>query len=119
MKRERFISVTQKAYQEFVKSVPNPKTRYLSYYINAYGNLQKGSTGNLALNASKLRRPDANTAIIYVDDENIAPYMPYTNEPWQSPFWKGKKNPNEKWFDKEVEKIATIVSKQLQGKIKK
>ena len=26
-------------------------------------------------------------------------YMPFTNEPWISPRWKGAKNPNEKWFE--------------------
>lgn len=42
---------------------------------------------------------DKKTARIYVD-EAIAPYMPYTNEPWVSSWWRGKQNPNLYWWDK-------------------
>ena len=113
-----FSKVTEAAFKEFKSLVPNPKTRYVKYYINAYGNVQKGSTGNMALNASHIKHPDEKTAIIYVD-ENIAPYVYYTNEPWESPFWKGKKNPNEGWFEKAADRVANILSQRLKGNIKK
>lgn len=58
-------------------------------------------TGNLAYNAIKYEFVNLNECHIYVD-EAIAPYMPYTNEPWISPRWKGKKNPNEKWWQETV-----------------
>ena len=66
-------------------------------------------TGNLAYNAIKYEFI-GNTCKIYVD-EAIAPYMPYTNEPWVSPRWHGKKNPNEKWFDDAVAFLVEYITK--------
>lgn len=37
-------------------------------------------------------------------------YMPYTNEKWISPHWKGKKNPNENWFDESIHDVARLCS---------
>lgn len=54
-------------------------------------------TGNLADNGVRYVWEDEETFTIYID-ESIAPYMPYTNEPWISPKWNGKKNPNEAWW---------------------
>lgn len=65
-------------------------------------------TGNLADNAITLEWRDENTAVIYVD-EKIAPYMPYTNEPWISTFWRGKKNPNQYWFDRAAKMVIETV----------
>ena len=59
-------------------------------------------TGNLADNGVRFRWIDEETFEIYVD-ESIAPYMPYTNEPWISPKWNGKKNPNEAWWQDAIE----------------
>ena len=109
-----FYNLCNYAYREFQKSVPNPKTRYLKSYVNAYGNRQKGSTGNMAFNASKLTAYKPGQMIIYVD-ENIAPYVPYTVEKWVSPFWKGKKNPNEGWFKRSSNIIARAVSRNYNG----
>ena len=41
--------------------------------------------------------------------------MPYTNEPWVSPKWHGKKNPNEAWFQDAVEYIAEYIADQTNG----
>lgn len=117
MTDEIFISVCEKVFKEFQEVVPNPKTRYLPYYINAYGNRCKGSTGNMAFNASILSFPDSKTGKIVVD-EKIAPYVPYTNEPWISPKWKGHKNPNEGWFDKSAEMVAKNLAKYVKGDLK-
>ncbi len=68
-------------------------------------------TGNLRFNAIKLEMTDANTCVLYVD-ENIAPYMPYTNEPWIN---RQGKNPNEGWFDRAVEKIAWHIAMRTGG----
>lgn len=73
-------------------------------------------TANLALNAIKIEFVDADTARIIVD-QTVAPYMPYTNEPWISPKWHGKKNPNEGWFDKFVKRAAEIISEHFQGDV--
>lgn len=118
MTNKKFIDAVDGAFKKFQSAVPNPKTRYVGYYINAYGNRQKGSTGNMAFNASNVRYPNATTAIIYVD-ENIAPYVPYTNEAWISPFWKGKKNPNEGWFERAAELVATTVAERLHSTARK
>ena len=71
-----------------------------------------GKTGKLRCNAIKLEMTDADTCRIYVD-ENIAPYMQYTNEPWSH-----GKNPNEGWFDRVADKIARHIAQTLQGELK-
>jgi hypothetical protein len=65
-------------------------------------------TGNLALNAIRYEFPNADECRIYVD-KAIAPYMPYTNEPWISPRWNGHKNPNEGWWNNATTLIAGIL----------
>ena len=42
-------------------------------------------------------------------------YMPYTEEEWISPKWKGRANPNEGWFEETVEYIARYVALGLGG----
>lgn len=74
-------------------------------------------TGNLKYNALKvMKSPDG--VLVYVD-ENIAPYMPFTNERWISPRWKGAKNPNEKWWEKMGEKFIVDLARELNGDLKK
>lgn len=103
---------------KFVKDkAPNPKTRGAGYYKNAYGNWCKCSTGTLAFDATKIEFTSENEAFIGID-EDVAPYMPYTNEPWISPKWNGKKNPNEKWFDKTAKELAYHLANLLGGKVK-
>lgn len=75
-------------------------------------------TGNLKYNAIKLDYLGNGVYRIYVD-ESIAPYMPYTNEPWTSPKWKGAKNPNEKWFENAQLEITEQIAQNLQGKYTK
>lgn len=43
-------------------------------------------------------------------------YMPFTNEPWVSPRWKGRQNPNLKWFDENAEYIAKMIARHTGGK---
>ena len=52
-------------------------------------------------------------------DESIAPYVPYTNEPWISEKWNGKKNPNEGWFERATGFVATYIAGRLQGRMEK
>ncbi len=54
-------------------------------------------TGNLSSNALRIEYVTPDECKIYID-QSIAPYMPYTNEKWISERWKGKKNPNEGWW---------------------
>lgn len=72
--------------------------------------------GNLAYNAIKMEFPSKDTCIIRVD-KSIAPYMPYTNEPWISPKWRGKKNPNEGWWQNAVETVTNFIAKRLKGEV--
>lgn len=67
-------------------------------------------TGNLRNDATRIVWENQNTVRIYVD-EGIAPYMPYTNEPWVSPKWNGKKNPNQYWFDMAAKMCYTAVKR--------
>lgn len=66
-------------------------------------------TGNLRYNAIRMEQTSENEIKIFVD-ESIAPYMVYTNEPWISPKWNGKKNPNEAWFDKAAFTVALWIA---------
>jgi hypothetical protein len=106
MDDSEFISLCYDAFNEFVKLVPNPKTRYK----------KGGSTGNMALNAAKIEFPRPDKCVISIDPK-IAPYMPYTNEAWVAERWHGKKNPNEGWFQRAAEYIASYVSERLQGEV--
>lgn len=72
-------------------------------------------SGNLANHA--LRYDITETEMkIYIDQE-IAPYMPYTNEAWLAEKWNGRKNPNEGWWQRFVAEFARRLAKKLRGKI--
>ncbi len=68
-------------------------------------------TGNLRNDATRIVWENQNTVRIYVDD-SIAPYMPYTNEPWVSPVWNGRKNPNQYWFDRAAQAVKNYISQE-------
>lgn len=68
-------------------------------------------TGNLAMNSIRIV---GNSVVI--GGEDIAPYAPYTNEPWSSEKWKGKKNPNEGWVQRAIEEALPIIQRVLSGK---
>lgn len=69
-------------------------------------------TGNLRDYGVKLEIRDDFTARLYIDEEE-APYMKYTNEPW-----KHGKNPNEGWFDRAAQHIAQLIAERLKGDIR-
>lgn len=106
MTPEQFEKVCLRAVDYLRGFAPNPVTR-----------AQGKSTGNLAFNAIKWEMPDPDTFVIYVD-ESIAPYMPYTNEPWISPKWGGKRNPNEGWWQRAGAYVALIVARLSGGELK-
>ena len=101
----------------------------------AYGELLERApfdTGNLALNAIKIEFPSPQECRIYVD-EDIAPYMPYTNEPWEHKWIKMGNfkpgqvverfrtwdNPNEGWWNDACEYLINLIADLLGGDIKK
>lgn len=73
-------------------------------------------TGNMARNALKYETV-GNVFHITVDAA-IAPYVPYTNEPWLSEKWHGKKNPNEGWWQTFAEEFAKRLAAKLKGEMK-
>lgn len=83
--------------------VPNPKTR------------PKASTGNLAFNALQYSIV-GDTVDVYID-EDIAPYCVFTDEPWVSPYWHGKKNPNEGWWGRFCAEFSRRLAQKLRGKL--
>lgn len=72
-------------------------------------------TGNLSRNAIQVHY-DAESIVLEVNDA-IAPYMPYTNEPWVSPKWNGAKNPNQNWFDSAFFEILGYIASKYGGTI--
>lgn len=103
MTSTEFIALCKECEQMLRDLAPNPATRYKP----------GGSTGNLMTHGVCMEMVDANTCRLYID-ENEAPYMKYTNEPWTN----GKKNPNEGWFDKAVKQIIEFIANKLGGELK-
>ena len=77
---------------------------------------RRESTGNLRHNATKFEVRSATEFELFID-EDIAPYMPFTNEPWISPKWRGAKNPNEGWFPRAVLAYANALAAALGGTV--
>lgn len=75
------------------------------------------ATGNLRVNAIKFRPINNSKVQIYIDDV-IAPYVYYTNEPWEDPRWKGTKNPNEGWIEKAIEETLAELASVYKGVVK-
>lgn len=85
--------------------------------VEEFRRLAPYDTGNLARNAIRIEFTTPDECHIYVD-EVIAPYMPFTNEPWISPRWRGKQNPNEGWWQAACELITGIMQELLGGELK-
>lgn len=75
-------------------------------------------SGNLSIHGVQCEFPSPNVCRIYIDEVD-APYMPYTNEPWLSPYWNGKKNPNEGWWQDATEIVGRLIAQELEGELKK
>ena len=73
-------------------------------------------TGNMAFNA--LQYDVQNGILTIYIDENIAPYVPYTNEPWISPKWNGKQNPNEGWWERFTAEFTKRFANKIRGVIR-
>lgn len=73
-------------------------------------------TGNMATNALRYQE-EGDLFIVYLD-ESIAPYVPYTIEPWTSTKWHGKQNPNQGWWEEWGKTFANRLATKLKGTIK-
>ena len=118
MVRKIFENGCNEAFSAFQNHVPNPQTRGSGYYINKYGHRCKCSTGNMAFHAAKIEFPYRGLCKIYIDEE-VAPYVPFTNEKWISPKWKKHKNPNEGWFGRATYAVAKTLSLRFHGAIRR
>ena len=86
--------------------------------VKAVKKVAPRKSGHLADNGVRIEYPSPNICRIYVDTTTMAPYMPYTNEPWISPKWNGKKNPNEGWWQGTLPMVCNIIAQELKGVIK-
>ena len=73
-------------------------------------------TGNLRYNAIKFKFINSRKIEIWVN-EDIAPYMVYTNEPWLSSKWKGATNPNESWWQNAVYKCVELIQSRYKANV--
>ena len=89
-------------------------TEYVNRFHELLSLLAPKDTGNLAFNSIRVEWHGDNEAAIYVD-ENIAPYMPYTNETWVSDRWNGKQNPNEAWWQNAIKQIIEQLNIEFGG----
>ena len=103
--------------------------QYCLFYIRGKA---PRDTGNLAENALKLESKGKGVWELYVDT-NVADYMKYTNEHWdqktikQGTYRKGEirtvirtwKNPNEGWWNREIETVIQMLAKMLNGELEK
>lgn len=94
------------------------QARIMYSAFNYLKSLVPKNTGNMRYNATKVDNLGNGKWRLYID-ENIAPYVPYTNEPWISPKWNGKKNPNEGWFERATDLVARYISTLLRGTLKR
>lgn len=96
--------------------------KYKSACIKAFKEL-KGyyyvphDTGNLKYNA--LKYEFIGTKFHMWVDEEIAPYMVFTNEKWIAERWKGAQNPNEGWWNYACEWFFERITQLLNGELKK
>lgn len=72
-------------------------------------------TGNMATNSLRYKI-EGNVFHVYMDLD-IAPYVPYTNEPWTSPVWHGKINPNEGWWNDFADIFVRRLAQKIRGEI--
>ena len=72
-------------------------------------------TGNMATKSLRYQI-EGNVFHVYMD-EGIAPYVVFTNEPWISPRWHGKSNPNEGWWNDFADIFARRLTLKLQGEL--
>lgn len=71
------------------------------------------STGNL-LNTAKIEVLTDGSAKVTIGGAD-APYFPYVNEPWTSPKWNGKQNPNEHFWEKCIARTTDVIQDGTKG----
>ena len=92
--------------------------KWVSIFVEEFRKSSPISTGNLRFNAIRYVFVSPTREEVYIDLD-IAPYAPYTNEPWVSPKWKGKKNPNEGWFERGFDEAMQKANQIMKARIKR
>ena len=74
-------------------------------------------TGNLERNGIRVKI-DNGTMCVEIGHETsklLGEYAVYTNEPWISPKWGGKQNPNQGWIERGIEKALPLIRQVYSG----
>lgn len=74
--------------------------------------------GNMATHGLQYEVLDGGKTLHIYMDLSQASYTPYTNEPWLSPRWHGKTNPNEGWWNEWCDTFMKRLATKLQGNLK-
>lgn len=74
---------------------------------------------NLAVNGIRKAYSETTGYPIIVIGGEPAPYAIYTNEPWISPRWGGKQNPNQEWIQNAIIEVIPTIQSIMSGVITK
>lgn len=104
------------------------QAQIVQYILQEIQNMTPYDTGNLH-DSTKLKYLGNSKWEIYVNcgedpylkdyERGLAPYMPFVNEKWISPRWRGKQNPNENYWNKSIEIALYRCAKRFEGELKK
>lgn len=74
-------------------------------------------TGNLERNGIRVKIDNGSMCVEIGHDTSkvLGEYAVYTNEPWISPKWGGKQNPNQGWIERGIEKALPLIKQVYQG----
>lgn len=86
------------------------------YLCNMLKLIAPKDTGNLSTNGIRILDVASGVYDIGIGGEP-APYATYTNEPWISEKWGGKKNPNQGWIQNAVHSAIPMIRSILDGAI--
>lgn len=79
--------------------------------LKAYSPYDTGQLANVGIRRST---EELDTVLV---GGSPAYYAVYTNEPWISPRWGGKKNPNEAWISKAVDAATPMIKAIFDGRV--
>lgn len=74
-------------------------------------------TGNLERNGIRVKIDNGTMCVVVGHDTSklLGEYAVYTNEPWISPKWGGKQNPNQGWIERGIEKSLPLIRQVYSG----
>ena len=74
-------------------------------------------TGNLERNGIRVKIDNGTMCVEIGHDTSkvLGEYAVYTNEPWISPKWGGKQNPNQGWIERGIEKALPLIRQVYSG----